>query len=514
MTKILSLLLLSIIIISFIVINLFVHSKAEKFKNKQINTTFQKNITEKEQSIPIECPPFTYIDPDVFVNLIYKYGIINDNEYQKINTKLMPIMPETKIVQEKLKKLRSMYKTNKEVQIQLSLLLYYIPFNMWEDLWIKIMTSEDIITAMLDIIPFCKKLNGNNAIGVVIIESSLPDGPKFSNEERQFIKDTVFKAHKLLKDKHPTNNINWLVDIQEVKIDVPNGRYIPSTEKLRSKFEYDKYWTEPGIRKVRFNNKSFENDGQYHTELMNFYDTYANTNIYFITPYECSWPAYAKYGLASLIFSNNKNYLRFGKEYAHKILAHEICHLYGALDEYGGNVGTPCTSCDVPESCNTTVNGNCENCVNYQLSYNCIMRRYNPEICIYTKAQIGWIASYIKVRIVTTNDWFAGTDNKVTINFYTRSGNTTSFTLDKSGYDNLERGKTDYFLFPVYYSNDPITDYSKYFLKIFPRNGIINDWKLYSIQVWTKQFMSDDLLVSSKTPRVELTSDNRTWRSF
>ena len=110
--------------------------------------------------------------------------------------------------------------------------------------------------------------------------------------------------------------------------------------------------------------------------------------------------------------SSNKKYAGWGIDQAWKVLSHEICHLFGAMDEYSSAVGTSCTSCTAVGGCNNYPNTNCEQC--NPNAVRCLMSGNDPAyMCSATKMHIGWTAQILTVDITTSKTKNSGTDNDI-----------------------------------------------------------------------------------------------------
>jgi hypothetical protein len=112
--------------------------------------------------------------------------------------------------------------------------------------------------------------------------------------------------------------------------------------------------------------------------------------VAFFTKYPLAHFAYALPTLGYLCM----NYYNdgWGVENINNVFGHEVCHIFGAADEYG-----PC-SCD-PSGYYQIPNLNCINCTNNQIP--CLMNRNDLVMCQYSRLQLGW---YFNNSVVKSDD--------------------------------------------------------------------------------------------------------------
>lgn len=225
----------------------------------------------------------------------------------------------------------------------------------------------------------CWRMNGEISVGVVFVESSRTGGPTFTATERTTLRAEIQTGVNWLASQHPTGNLTWVFDYQYLSIDVANGNN--SSE--------EDYWRNPAMRAVRYNGNSYTGDwtgvANYRRDMRERNES-AHAIVVFVTPYGTEWHAYASN--SRLTLARRSNWGGWGINTIDAITAHEICHLFGAADEYIGN-GTPCSSCSTKHGCSQTVNGNCKACASGG-GVPCIMDQNSLQICSFTRAQIGW----------------------------------------------------------------------------------------------------------------------------
>ncbi|HTF05448.1 MAG TPA: hypothetical protein VK826_15580, partial [Bacteroidia bacterium] len=137
----------------------------------------------------------------------------------------------------------------------------------------------------------CRKMHGRNSVGIVFVESSKAGGPKFTTTTRNEILNEIKAGLSWLVVKHPSNDLSWTFDVQNTKIDVAN-----KANKDALDVEFDDYWREPAMGKVKFDGKTYLADDaaidDYRNDMMEEHDSVASIVI-FVTPYGSSWHAYS-----------------------------------------------------------------------------------------------------------------------------------------------------------------------------------------------------------------------------
>jgi hypothetical protein len=114
--------------------------------------------------------------------------------------------------------------------------------------------------------------------------------------------------------------------------------------------------------------------------------------VLFITKFPTGWLAYADSLRATLQFNwlsdTSGNFLGtgvggFGLANLDRVIAHEVAHVFGGLDEYAG-----CNSVEMSGPLGT-LNGNC---VTFNpFSVNCLMKHNTEDLCPFTVSHLGWV---------------------------------------------------------------------------------------------------------------------------
>lgn len=134
--------------------------------------------------------------------------------------------------------------------------------------------------------------------------------------------------------------------------------------------------------------------------------------VILVTPYANEWFAYASlpnFPTHRITLANRNNWGGWGIVTIDAIIAHEMCHLFGAADEYAGSRGTPCSSCGGAFGANKIPNGNCASCAHPH--QDCLMDQNTLSLCGYTQGHIGWADLF--VELTTANIASADTNDDV-----------------------------------------------------------------------------------------------------
>ncbi|MBE2217026.1 MAG: hypothetical protein IAE90_02405 [Ignavibacteria bacterium] len=344
--------------------------------------------------------PDTAIDPQEFIEKLKEHKIEVKKSEGKTRTKELTGNAFVKFEE----KLRKKY-GNATVAYHLARLALRLDPGYWP-------VIEDLSTHLLEWIIFivgedyqgkpgeCWKMTGSVAVGVVIVESELTDGPKFTDDERNRIRDKIREAHGWLAKEHPEHELFWYYDYENVQI----------SENDRIRTEDERYWIFPGMEKVNYRGHTYSGDFEgikkYREDLKNL-EKADYAIVIFVSPY-VSTRIYAHIPHKFIILAQNTgnipithDFMGFGIDNLHLVTAHETCHLFGAADEYTGE-GTPCSTCGTLHGCHRIPNGNCNSCAKPMNP--CIMGITQLNICDYTRGQIGWADLFVEVWTSNTED--------------------------------------------------------------------------------------------------------------
>ena len=302
---------------------------------------------------------------------------------------------------------------------------------------ISILSAEfiDFLTELFESIfaeDACWKMTGEISVGLVFVESSKTNGPKFSNSERNEICDEIIDGLNWLVSQHPGNNLSWVYDFKFPKIDASNGTDNASNCTGLSSLEAG--WRDPAMAQINYNGNTYSAEWSSVAEFredMRLQNRSKHAIVIFVTPYASCWHAYASQG--RLVLAKCNDWGNWGRAALDSITAHEVCHLFGAADEYTGS-GTPCSTCYSLHGCFDIPNGNCGACASpFQT---CAMDGNALRLCEYTKGQIGWADLF--VELTTADQNWAGTDDTVWLDIGDRT-----FVLDTLNHNDRERGNRE-----------------------------------------------------------------------
>jgi hypothetical protein len=346
---------------------------------------------------------------------------------------------------------------------------------------------QDFVGILYDFFPEadCWRMDGEIAVGIVFVESSRADGPKFGTDERNEICQRVLDGHNWLVGLHPTGNLSWVYDFQFVTIDVPNGSGDPD----------EQYWRDPAMGQVRYDGASYSATwggiADYRNDLR-VTNGAAHALVIFITPYANSWYAYA--GGGKITLANKDNWAGWGRGTLDAITAHETSHLFGSADEYTGS-GTPCSSCDTKFGCDQLPNGNCGACAHPHRD--CVMNQNSRRMCGYTRGHIGW--GHLFLELTTSDDLWSGTDDDVSLDIGDRT-----FYVDTPDQNDFETGNRDGYPF---YEPDLAADEIRRVLIRKGPDGFAGGWKLKRVRLW----LHGDLVCDQDNINQWLEDEHRWW---
>lgn len=337
----------------------------------------------------------------------------------------------------------------------------------------------------------CWKMHGKMSVGLVFVESSKSGGPKFTDSVRNDIINEVKSGLSWLVSQHPSGNLSWVYDIQKIKIDVANKSNGDDSDSA-----FDSYWRFPAMGKVSYQGNTYASSDtgvDDYREDMRQHDGSEHAFVIFVTPYGTSWHAYSSGKRFIVLAEHGNDWGGWGRDCLNAITAHEVCHKFGAADEYTGN-GTPCSSCGGEHGCDKIPNGNCDDCA--APSQDCVMDGNDLRICAYTKGQIGW--ADIFVELWTEDESWAGTDDTVWLDIGERT-----FTLDNPNHDDRERGNREGYA--LWAGGDLSRSSIQRILIRKESDGFAGGWKLKRVKVY-----HDGEVICDQSPHKWL-EDNDLW---
>lgn len=320
------------------------------------------------------------------------------------------------------------------------------------------------------------KLENEISVGIVFVESSLANGPTFSAADRLTLRQEIIDGLTWLSEYEPKAKLSWVYDWQYTKIDVANGIGDPTED----------YWRNPAMQKVNYNGKTYTGDMngaiRYRSD-MRIQNFSAHAIVIFVTPYANEWFAYANASWGRVTLAQKWNWGGWGLANINRILAHEVCHIFGATDEYTGS-GTPCSSCGGQYGAYKIPNGNCGTCATpHQV---CLMDQNTLSICGYTQAHIGW--SDIFVELTTANVVGAGSSDSVWLEVAGKQ-----FLLDTPNFNDRQQGNREGY--PLNYSGVGTNQITTIGVRK-AADSAGGDWMLSRIRFWCNGTLMCDKTVN------------------
>jgi hypothetical protein len=332
--------------------------------------------------------------------------------------------------------------------------------------WLKILL-ELLLHALAAEEPECRKMHGGNSVGLVFVESSRTNGPRFSAAERAEIENEVRSGLGWLVREHPSNNLYWVLDVQRARIDVDDDANLDDSDT-----GYDAYWRVPAMAEIEFEGHTYaaadSSIDDYRADMRAHHFT-SNAIVIFISAFGMSWHAYSSGRRFIAMGEHGDDWAHWGVEMLNMITAHEMCHQFGAKDEYDA----ACSSCGGAFGCDGIPNGNCEECA--LPTQNCVMDSNGNAICAYSRGQIGWADIFVEIR--TDNEWLSGTDDNVELDIGFRT-----FSLDTPNHDNFENNNREGYA--IWAGGNLSRDEIKRILIRKSDDGLFGGWKLRRIRVF------------------------------
>ena len=416
--------------------------------------------------------PYTAIDPDDFVDFLAEYeqrtgtrvtpdrkgrsrgGRMSDDDFQALERRL----------EEKYKDATLAYHLARlaaRLEPKYRDLVGELDGDLLEALWERFFREED-----------CWRMTGEMSVGIVFVESARRGGPTFGTAERNEICQEIIDGLNWLASEHPGGDLSWVYDFQFVAIDVADGDASGANCPTISSLEA--YWRDPAMAEVSYGGNTYTADwagvGAYR-EDMRVTNRSRHALVIFVTPFANCWHAYASGG--RVVLARHNDWGGWGRHTLDTITAHEVGHLFGTADEYGGS-GTPCSSCSSLHGCDQLPNGNCSACARPHQA--CMMDQNSRRICPWSRGHIGWAQLF--VELTTADVQWAGTDDDVTLDIGNRV-----FTLDTADHDDRERNNIDGY--PLWVPDLSCTEVQRVLIRKSP-DGFAGGWRLHHVKLWCR----------------------------
>lgn len=405
-------------------------------------------------------PPHTVYEPEEFRQALLKYLETNEKELlAKFRSKKRTPLKDDGFVKYE-RRLEEIYK-DPTIAYHLSHIAYYLE-PAYQDVLIAL-PIEFLKFFFAE--PACWKMENEISVGVVFVESSQAGGPKFSASDRNTLQSRIVDGLDWLAEQAPaSSHLTWVYDWQFVSINVANGNNSSNED----------YWRNPAMGQVSYQGTTYSANWDAiadYREDMRQENNSSHAIVIFVTPYANSWHAYA--GGRRVTLANRNNWGGWGINTINMITAHEVCHLFGAADEYTGS-GTPCSTCTSTHGCDNIPNGNCAACASPHQA--CVMDANSDRLCAYTRGQIGW--SDLFAEISTGDVQWAGTDDDVWLD----TGDRTYY-LDTPNHNDRERNNREaYALTSPGITKNQI---KRVGIRKSP-DGFSGGWNLRRVRLWVK----------------------------
>ncbi|OHV41404.1 MULTISPECIES: hypothetical protein [Pseudofrankia] len=218
--------------------------------------------------------------------------------------------------------------------------------------------------------PLSSYLEGSVAVGLVLVEGPTAD-LQFTAAERTKVVAEAQNGLSWLAAANPAADVTFSYDIQIVRLSQAAD---PSQDDLEA------YWRDPTMAKLGYQ-ANFDGVYDYADVVRGQLGTRWGYVI-FVTKYPVRYFAYAAIGGPRLVLTYDND--GWGPDNLDRVIAHESCHIFGAVDEYASS-GCDCGGAwgrfGVP-------NGNCDACA--AAPVDCLMRGNTFNFCRYTPAHVGW----------------------------------------------------------------------------------------------------------------------------
>lgn len=436
--------------------------------------------------------PFSIVDPDILFQELLKgkeKGKDLDEKKLKISLKIDLDKPGLK----EIELIREFFIENLKDESWAELVLgvfYRSPTH-----YRKYFLDPDVLKRILDIIqhlfladePACLKMSDNNSVGIIFVESSRKNGPTFSNSDRATIENEIRSGLSFLAGNHPAGNLVWIYNVQRVLIDVANQANSTTTN--------DTYWRNPAIGAATFEGHTFTANDAGIDDFRNAMRAHNGTQhatVVFVSAFGMNWHAYSSGRRFIAMGPHGDDWGGWGIGTLNAITAHEMCHQFGASDEYTGS-GTPCNSCGGGYGCEQIPNGNCGTCA--APHDDCIMDANDLLLCEYTKGHIGWCDIF--VELWTDNELWSGTDDNVELDI-----GYNTFNLDTSHNDREKGNREGY---AIWAGGNLNRASIKRILIRKSHDGYAGGWKLARVKVY-----HDGVIICDNSPHVWL-EDRKCW---
>ena len=222
--------------------------------------------------------------------------------------------------------------------------------------------------------PLSSCMIGSVAVGIIIVSGDSGE-EKFSDEEQSKIIQEVQEGLDWLATVEPKAKLSFSYDIQQIVVSASPGPYTEETDEYE---QWERDWRDAALAELGYQT-GYQGYQKYASDLRDRRGT-KWAYVTFFTKYPLHHFAYSIYSKVVMSYDNDG----WGPDSLNRVFAHESCHIFGALDEYGS------CRCESVGGQLSGPNGNCINCLPREQQLPCVMNANTLKMCDYTRKQIGW----------------------------------------------------------------------------------------------------------------------------
>jgi hypothetical protein len=264
-----------------------------------------------------------------------------------------------------------------------------VPYQKWDTPGFTppagIVPDEDLLTdggfALLSTdTETSRYLIGSVAVGFVIV--SRDQGvEQFTQAETITTIAEVLEGLAFLAQEEPRAQVSFDVDIRLVTVNAQPG---PDPSVTNPYEQFERGWRDAALADLGYT-AGRAGSRAYAKHLQQNRNTAWSFVAYF-TKYPLNHFAYAGQERLVMDYANDG----WGPNRINQVFAHELCHVFGAADEYGG------CKCGSRHGHLLAPNNNCTNCVETQVP--CLMDGNVLSLCTWSRQQIGWDNEVLNMR--------------------------------------------------------------------------------------------------------------------
>jgi len=226
-----------------------------------------------------------------------------------------------------------------------------------------------------------------------------------NDTERRGILQELLEGFTFLATAEPSARLSFVYDIRPIQVTSAPGPY-PGVANRHE--QYERSWRDEALASLGY--EAGEAGVQAYARHLRSSRNTPWACIIFVTKYLLGHFAYA--AAEHIVLGPNHLDSQTGTVWnnwggweltgVHGVLAHEVCHIFGAADEYKES---NCT-CGSPHGHLQVPNNNCANCFPPGTQTDCLMAGNKPVLvlCQWTRGQVGWVSELFSTLYVIQND--------------------------------------------------------------------------------------------------------------